>query len=89
MRIDLKHVPAHGHITDDVLLFSETQSRFVVTVSPENAAAFEQCLASHACACAGKVTDDSRFTIHGTAGSVVIQAAIAELKEAWQAPLRW
>lgn len=89
MRIDLKNVPVDGQMDDDVLLFSETQSRFVVTVAPEHTRAFEDCLASHACACAGMVTDNARFTVTGTAGTIVVQAAIAELKEAWQAPLRW
>jgi len=89
MRIDLRKVPAADALADDVLLFSETQSRFVVTVAPEHAHAFEQYLAAHAYACVGEVTADARLTITGTNGASVVQAATAELKNAWQAPLRW
>jgi phosphoribosylformylglycinamidine synthase subunit PurSL len=89
MCLDLQNVPVDGHMDDDVLLFSETQSRFVVTVAPEHARAFEDCLAAQACACAGEVTADGLFSITGTAGEIVVRSPVAELKEAWQAPLRW
>ena len=35
LEIDLGAVPAEGITRNDALLFSESQSRFVVTVSPE------------------------------------------------------
>ena len=41
MDVDLRQVPRRDLDRDDYLLFSETASRFVVTVSPENQTAFE------------------------------------------------
>ena len=41
MDVDLRQVPRRDLHRDDYLLFSETASRFVVTVSPANRAAFE------------------------------------------------
>jgi len=41
MEVDLRQVPRRDLDRDDYLLFSETASRFVVTVSPANRAAFE------------------------------------------------
>ncbi len=41
MEVDLRQVPRRDLARDDYLLFSETASRFVVTVSPANRAAFE------------------------------------------------
>ncbi len=41
MEIDLGRVPATGVDRDDLLLFSETQSRFIVTISPDKKKAFE------------------------------------------------
>jgi len=89
LRIDLRKVPAAEGLCDDVLLFSETQSRFVVTVASDNAAAFEKCLAQCTFGRVGEVSADAMVSLTGTAGTPVVQAATQELKEAWQKPLRW
>jgi phosphoribosylformylglycinamidine synthase len=88
MRIDISQAPALGELPDEVLLFSESNSRFVVTVSRDNRAAFEAALAGNALA-VGEVTGDNKLTITGADGAILIDAGNDELKEAWQAPLRW
>jgi len=35
------------------------------------------------------VTKGKRFVVHGLSGRKVINVPIADLKEAWQAPLTW
>ncbi len=72
---------------DDELLFSESPGRFVVTVRPEHAGAFEEALAGTAFAPAGTVTADPVLVLHGIDGRPVVNARIDELKRAWQAPL--
>ncbi|HOT51943.1 MAG TPA: AIR synthase-related protein, partial [Candidatus Hydrogenedentes bacterium] len=67
-----------------VALFSESQSRFVVTVKPSDAPAFESALDNCPVTRVGVVRDDDRFEIENG-----ICATIGELKEAWQRPLRW
>jgi phosphoribosylformylglycinamidine synthase len=89
MEVDLRKVPSSGVDQDEMLLFSESQSRFVVTVAAENQTAFEACLERNAFAEVGKVVRGSSFTIVGLHGHVVVRADISELKEAWQRPLRW
>jgi phosphoribosylformylglycinamidine synthase len=89
MSVDLRQVPVKDTLADDVLLFSETQSRFVVTVSPEHAASFEEGLASSVCARVGVVIADELLSIIGMQGECVVQATIAELKKSWQQPLCW
>ncbi len=89
MSIDLRQVPCEGALPDDVLLFSETQSRFVVTIAPEHAQAFEDCLASSSCSRIGEVTDDAQLSITGRHDTAVVRATIGELKTSWQEPLRW
>ena len=89
MSVDLRQVAAEGSLADDVLLFSETQSRFVVTVMPENAQAFEDFLVTSAYARIGAVTDDALLSITGMAGEAVVRATLTELKTSWQEPLRW
>jgi phosphoribosylformylglycinamidine synthase len=73
---------------EDVLLFSESPSRFLVEVRPADAPAFEKALAGVALARLGEVAADGRLVIRGRKG-VVIDEPIAGLKEAWQRPLRW
>ena len=70
------------------LLFSETPSRLVVTVSPAHAPDFERLFQGQACAFLGDVTTQDRIVIHGADGSLWVDAGLAELKEAWQATLR-
>jgi phosphoribosylformylglycinamidine synthase len=74
---------------DDFILFSESNSRFLVEVLPENQDAFEQTMGSTIFAAIGQVNGSDRLEIHGTAGRKVVAASIDELKDAWQRPLRW
>lgn len=67
-----------------VALFSESQSRFVVTMRPDHSAAFEALMNATGCYKVGEVTDTPRLVIKGA-----VDASLAELKEAWQAPLRY
>jgi phosphoribosylformylglycinamidine synthase subunit PurSL len=83
--LDLAAIPVPNAA---VALFSESQSRFVVTVKPSDAAAFESVLENCPATRLGVVTPDDRFDIAGPNGATV-RATIAELKEAWQRPLRW
>ena len=70
----------------DEILFSESQSRFVVTVAPDKAAAFEEAMARNVCRKIGEVTGDSMLLVEQN-GRQVIKEALVELKQAWQAPL--
>jgi phosphoribosylformylglycinamidine synthase len=71
-------------------LFSESASRFLIEVTSNHRAAFESIFqnAKVPFGCIGAVTDDGRLRIGGATGTA-IDAPIAELKEAWQKPLRW
>jgi phosphoribosylformylglycinamidine synthase II len=89
MEVDLRKVPSSGVDRNDVLLFSESQSRFVVTVHPEIQAAFEECLKGNAFSEIGKVIDGSEFKVFGLNGKAVVRVNIFDLKEAWQRPLRF
>jgi phosphoribosylformylglycinamidine synthase len=74
--------------SDVVALFSESQSRFVVTVHPQDADAFIAAMTDCHVIPLGTVTQETNFRVSARNG-VIIDAPIAELKEAWQAPLRW
>jgi phosphoribosylformylglycinamidine synthase len=89
MEADLRKVPFSGVDRNDVLLFSESQGRFVVTVHSKNQGAFEDCMKGNAFSEIGKVIDGSDFMVVGLNGKAVVQGDIFDLKECWQRPLKW
>ncbi|WP_203341385.1 phosphoribosylformylglycinamidine synthase subunit PurL [Planococcus beijingensis] len=62
-------------------LFSESQSRFVVTVSPEKAAQFEEMVSD--AKKIGQVTGDN-LVINGEDGTAWINGSVAALRSAWK-----
>jgi len=88
MRIDLARVPARLE-RNDTILFSESASRFVVTVHEDMADRFENAMDGTVMARVGEIVGQPRFVVDGLDGTTVIDADIYELKEAWQKPLRW
>ena len=74
---------------DDILLFSESNSRFLAEVEPGNREEFENALRGNAFALIGKVTASETFKIKGLKGKSVVSLPLKTLKEAWQKPLRW
>jgi phosphoribosylformylglycinamidine synthase len=85
--VDLRTVPAQGITRNDSLFYSESASRFIVTVQPPKKAAFVEVMKGAAAGEIGTVRPDKTFTIIGLSGEVVIKADIDELKEAWQKTL--
>ncbi|MFP3982085.1 MAG: AIR synthase-related protein [Desulfurivibrionaceae bacterium] len=72
---------------DDTLLFSESQSRFVVTVAPENRARFEEIMSDTGCFRLGEVIGAPELRVTGLNGDRVMETAVSELKDAWQGTL--
>ena len=89
LSVDLARVPARGIRRNDELLFSESQSRFVVTVSPRSAAAFERIMKGSEFARVGRVTPEKTLKIRGLKGNTVVAEDIALLKAVWQRPLNF
>ena len=89
MRVDLRKVLRDGVDRDDFLLFSESQSRFVVTVAKADQAKFERALRGTGARCVGAVTRKPELAITGLGGRVVVREPLADLKAAWQEPLAW
>jgi phosphoribosylformylglycinamidine synthase len=87
--VDLRKVPAQGITRNDSLFYSESASRFVVTVHPAKKAAFEEMMKGAVAGEMGVVRPDKTFTVTGLSGAIVIKADIDELKEAWQKTLRF
>jgi phosphoribosylformylglycinamidine synthase len=88
MEVELDRVPAEGVGRTDFLLFSESQSRFVVTVRPERAADFERAMAGTVFGRAGVVLEGPELRLVRD-GNLLFSRSIEQLKAAWKAPLAW
>ncbi len=67
-------------------LFSETQSRFLVTVSKDNAADFEEMVAD--ALEIGVVTATNRLKIRDESNNVLIEDSVAELRSLWKGAIQ-
>ena len=110
-RLHLEQIPRDKGVdcepvgcADVILLFSESNTRFLCEVAADQVGHFETLLGDVPHAIIGEVTDTGRLQIVGPkpmadGGELrhadpmkdvhVIDADIAALKEAWQKPLRW
>jgi len=88
--ISLQKIPKTNDVTrNDISLFSESNSRFIVEVSADAKIAFEEKMENVPFAAIGRVTDDKNLMILGLDEKIIIKEDIAKLKESWQKTLRW
>jgi phosphoribosylformylglycinamidine synthase len=83
MKVNLAQVPLGDVERDDLLLFSESAGRFIVTVDPINREAFEDLFKGTAFGCIGMVTEAPDFVVRGIEHNVIITVCVADLKTAW------
>jgi phosphoribosylformylglycinamidine synthase II len=74
---------------NDSLLFSESNSRFIVEVEKKNQKKFENILKGIPFGLAGCISDKKEFNVYGLDGKICLKSRIEQLKEEWQKPLRW
>jgi phosphoribosylformylglycinamidine synthase len=86
---DISAAPTEESLRADYLLFSESQSRFVVTLPGAKVREFEKLMDGLPFAQIGKVTKEPVLLLKDGAGRAIVSSDIFELKRAWQAPLNW
>jgi phosphoribosylformylglycinamidine synthase len=89
MLIHLALFPSSGIDRNDTLLFSESQSRFVVTISPEAKKSFEAMMKGIAISQVGTVLAEGLLKIDGLDGNRIVEEDINQLKAEWQRPLNF
>ena len=88
MSLSLDGIPTGETIdADDRLLFSESNSRFLVEIEPQHQHTFESHMAGIPVGCLGTISDTPEFVINGKTGRSIVDTSIDILKSAWQAPL--
>lgn len=86
--VALSEMLLEGVARNDYALFSESPSRFLITVHPNNRIQFESAMSATPLSRIGRVTHHETIIVIGlNEGDVVIRANIRELKAAWQKPL--
>jgi len=73
----------------DTQLFSESNSRYIVEVEPENYDAFAKLMLNLPFGQIGKITEQKSLIIKAQNGKSVINLDLDSLKQAWQKPLNW
>jgi len=87
---DLSGLPGGKDCTrTDAQLFSESNSRYIVEVEPDNFDAFAKLMLNLPFGQIGKVTEDKTLVIKAQDGETVIDTDIETLKQAWQKTFDW
>ena len=87
VEISLEKVPVRGLTRNDFILFSESNSRFIVEVSEKSREEFEKLMRGTVCGCVGKVTRTSSFCVYGLEGEALIDVSIDVLRRRWKSGL--
>ncbi|MBI5412639.1 phosphoribosylformylglycinamidine synthase [Candidatus Peregrinibacteria bacterium] len=85
--IDLRAVSKEGIARDDHLLFSETQSRFIVTINLSKKELFEVLFGRDA-SLIGTVTSEPKLRITGLQGNPIVDIEIAALGDSYRKTFR-
>lgn len=89
-RVDLGKVPGGQRFRrDDLLLFSESNSRFLCEVPARNRDAFEKLTAGLrvACRAIGRTQDSAELRVDGLRGDEVVSLSLSEAEAVWRRAL--
>ncbi len=87
---DLRGLPVSDDCTQMASkLFSESNSRYIVEVAPENYDAFAKLMLNLPFGQVGEVIEERQLRISPDGGKKIIDLDLETLKEAWQSPLDW
>jgi phosphoribosylformylglycinamidine synthase len=84
----LRKAPRSRSLTrDDMILFSESNSRFIVEVDRGRTEEFEHFMKGNICELVGRVKSERSFTIYDVDDRKLVDADLAKLRKAWKTPL--
>ncbi len=87
VEINLNSVPRKNLTRNDVVLFSESNSRFLVEVSQKASDEFEALMKGAIFSRVGKVTKSSNLCIRGLTEKIVVDASLNDLLKSWKETL--
>jgi phosphoribosylformylglycinamidine synthase len=86
LTLDLKAIPNKTITRNDFLLFSESNSRLLIEVSPKDRYDFEALMKNN-CTLIGETTNTEKLQIHGLTNNLIVDAPLSELRVAWKKTL--
>jgi phosphoribosylformylglycinamidine synthase len=87
LELDLSRVPGEALERNDFVLFSESNSRFLLEVSEQDRRDFEGLMKGKSCAQIGRVTKDERLVVNGLDGKIVVDSSLERLRRNWKKTL--
>ncbi len=84
IKLHLKHVPKEGLNRNDFILFSESNSRFLIEVENYSKEEFEALMKGCTCAEIGVVTQKPQLHICGVNDEIVANASVNDLSTCWK-----
>jgi phosphoribosylformylglycinamidine synthase len=87
LELHLDKLPLFNVNRNDFVLFSESNSRFLVEVNAESSRSFERIMANVPFARVGRVVKEGRLRIYGLNGDALVEVGSKELREAWRSAL--
>ncbi len=87
MEIDITKIPRSQDMRTDYLLYSETQSRFIVTIDPRNKEIFEKHFQNHIFAEIGKITEQKAFILK-KGETKILNESVQKLNESYKSKFK-
>lgn len=87
VEMDLVDVPARNSKRNDFILFSESNSRFLLEVSQKARKDFEALMKGTVFSQIGRVTKTASLCVRGLSGKTVIDASLGDLFRSWKGTL--
>ena len=87
LELDLRKVPGKELARNDFVLFSESNSRFLIEVSEADREDFEDLMKGKNCSLIGKVTKEQKLLVNDLNGKVAVDASLETLRRSWKKTL--
>jgi phosphoribosylformylglycinamidine synthase II len=88
IELHLKNVPIAGKIRrNDFVLFSESNSRFLIEVSEKHRADFKALMNDNVCSEIGRVVKSRHFSVYGLSGRKEVDIGLEDLRTCWKSAL--
>ncbi len=84
MEIDVSSIPTVKCSEPDKILFSESNSRFIITVAESDREAFETAMGDNTFSLIGTTTEKPELLIEDGSGNIIISSDIDGLRKSWK-----
>jgi phosphoribosylformylglycinamidine synthase len=86
--IKLSKVKSSDRLRSDIILFSESQGRFLVSINPNNKDKFDSLFSTLPCSCIGSTTNGASFKITGVDDRKIINTDILNIEYNYRKKLK-